>query len=37
MVKETSLILVMEGAEGLMEKAVVSVEEGGVGCEVSEG
>ena len=29
MVKEASLILVMGGAEGLMEKAVISVEEGG--------
>jgi hypothetical protein len=36
-VKEASLILVMGGAEGLMEKAVISVEEGGVVCEVSGG
>jgi hypothetical protein len=36
-VKEASLILVMGGAEGLMEKAVISVEEGGIVCEISGG
>ena len=37
MVKEASLILVMGGAEGLMEKAVVRVEYGEVVCKVSGG